>query len=186
MSFSPDLTPEILNKLLEALSKDKAAAGLAYTKLRNSLIRFFQIKGDSDPDDSADVTLDRVAVKISQNVEIPDVTKYSFGVARFVFLERIKLARKDKIAAEGFYADKTLTKIEPESDDFLPFRECFNNLTDDEKQILREYFADVPASKLFEQRKNLQIKYNISLNSLRVKVFRLRERLENCVKNKLK
>jgi hypothetical protein len=186
MAFSPDLTPEILNKLLDSLSKDKTVAGIAYTKLRNSLIRFFDVKGDSTPEDSADITLDRVAMKISQNVEIPDVTKYSFGVARFVFLERLRLAKKDKIAAEGFYADKISTKTEPEPDNFQPLRECFNNLEDNEKQILREYFADIPASKLFEQRKELQIKYNISLNSLRVKVFRLRERLENCVKNKLK
>jgi DNA-directed RNA polymerase specialized sigma24 family protein len=184
MAFSPKITSEALNQLLAALSDDKVAAGFAYTKLRESLIRFFQIKGDSDPDDSADETLDRVALKISQNTEIPDLTKFSFGVARFVFLERIKLDQKQRIAAKGFYADKISIKPEVETDDFSPLRECFNHLADDEKQILQEYFADIPHLELFEQRKKMQIKYDIGLSSLRVKIFRLRERLENCLKEK--
>jgi hypothetical protein len=186
MAFTPDITSEALNQLLIALSDNQAEAVVAYTKLRDSLIRFFQIKGDSEPENSADVTLDRVALKVIQNIEIPDITKYSFGVARFVFLERIKLDQKERIAAKGFYANKFSVKPESDTDDFLHLRECFNHLAEDEKQLLQEYFADMPHADLFEQRKKMQIKYNISVNTLRVKVFRLRERLENCVKNKLK
>ncbi len=184
MAFGHNLTPENLTKLLAAFSDNQAMAGEAYTKLRDSLIRFFQIKGDSDPDDSADETLDRVASKISQNVPIPDLTKFSFGIARFVFLERIKLDEKQRIAAKGFYADKISIKPEAETDAFSPLRECFNHLADDEKQILQEYFADIPHPNLLEQRKKMQIKYDISLSGLRVKIFRLRERLGNCLKEK--
>jgi hypothetical protein len=185
MAFSSKITSEALNQLLAALSDDRVAAGLAYTKLRDSLIRFFQIKGDSDPDDSADETLDRVALKVTQNVDIPDLTKFSFGVARFVFMERVKLDRKERIAAKGFYADKISITPESESDDFLHLRECFNHLAGDEKQLLHEYFADIPNPDLFEQRKKMQTKYDITLSGLRVKIFRLRERLENCLKEKL-
>jgi hypothetical protein len=185
MAFTPILTAEALNQLLAALSKNQVAAVAAYTKLRESLIRFFQIKGDSDPEESADVTLDRVALKLSQNIEIPDLTKFSFGVARLVFLERIKIEKKNKIAAAGFYADKLLPKPAAEANDFSSLRECFNHLADAEKQLLREYYIDISPKDLFARRKQLQHDYDISLSGLRVKVFRLRERLENCLKEKL-
>ena len=102
------------------------------------------------------------------------------------FLQEVsaKLDQKQRIAAKGFYADKMSIKPEVETDDFSPLRECFSHLADDEKQILQEYFADIPHLELFEQRKKMQIKYDISLSSLRVKIFRLRERLENCLKEK--
>jgi DNA-directed RNA polymerase specialized sigma24 family protein len=180
-----DFTSESLSRLLEAFSNDQAAAGVAYAKLRDSLVRFFRLKGDNNPDDAADETLDRVGKKLLQNPEIDDLTKYSFAVARFIFLERLKRSQKEKVAAEGFYADRTAIKTEAETDDFLPFRECFNSLTDKEKTVLQAYFADVSPSNLFAERRKLTEEYNISLNNLRLKVFRLRQRLENCVKEKL-
>lgn len=185
MAFGHNLTSKNLTKLLAAFSDNRATAGVAYTKLRDSLVRFFRLKGDFDPDDAADETLDRVASKISQNIPIPDLTKFSFGIARFVFLERIKNNGKEQIAAQGFYGDKLLSMPEVEkNDDFSPLRECFNRLTDNEKQVLQDYFADLPHPNLLEHRKKIQMKYNISLSGLRVKIFRLRERLENCLKEK--
>ena len=182
--MTKNITSESFNQLLKAISSDKLEAGVAYTKLRDSLVRFFQLKGDFAPDEAADETLDRVAIKFSQNTEIDDLTKYSFGVARFIFLERLKLANKEKIAAEGFYKDKISLKTEEESDGFSPLRECFERLDNEEKNILQTYFADIPHSKLIEQREQFSVKNDISVNNLRLKIFRLRQRLENCVKAK--
>ena len=182
--MTKNITPESFSRLLTAFSSNQMEAGIAYTKLRDSLVRFFQLKSDFAPDEAADVTLDRVTVKFSQNAEIDDLTKYSFGVARFIFLERLRIANKEKIAAEGFHKDKISPKPEAESDEILPLRECFERLGSEEKNILQTYFADIPHSKLMEQREQFCIKNNISLNNLRLKIFRLRHRLENCVKAK--
>jgi hypothetical protein len=184
MTFSRDLTSESLKKLLRSFSDDNAAAGAAYTKLRDSLVRFFALKGDINPGEAADETLDRVALKFSQNTEIADSTKYSFGVARLIFLERLKEAKKEEIAAKVFYTDRISLKPDKEIDEFSTLRECFNQLNVEEKTVLELYFADLPPAALCEQRKNLTIRHNITLNNLRLKVFRLRERLEKCVKNK--
>ena len=183
--MTKNITTESFSNLLEAFSSDKTEAGIAYAKLRDSLVRFFTLKGDFEPETAADETLDRVALKLSENGEIEDLTKYSFGVARFIFLERIKANKKEKVAVEEFYADQTAFVESEETDDFAPFRDCFEKLPDDEKNILRDYFADIPFAQVFVYRQELSEKYKISLNNLRMKIFRLRQRLENCVKKKL-
>ncbi len=183
--MTKQLTSENFSQLLQRFSADQNEAGVAYAKLRDSLVRFFEIKGDSYPDEAADETLDRVALKLSQNGEIDDLTKYSFGVARFIFLERIKANKKEKVAVGEFYADKTSFVESEETDDFAPFRECFARLADDDRKILRDYFSDIPFSQISDYRQNVSDKYKVSLNNLRIKVFRLRKRLENCVKRKL-
>ena len=149
------------------------------------MVRYFQIKGDFDADEAADATLDRVAVKLSQNNKVEDLTKYSFGVARFIFLERLRTAEKDKIAQAEFYSQQTSGKTDEQTDDLSLFRECFDSLTDEEKEILKNYFADLPFADLTAYRENLSLKHNVSLNNMRLKVFRLRHRLENCLKDKL-
>ena len=183
--MTKNITSESFDRLLDAFSSDKTEAGLAYSKLRDSLVRFFEIKGDFAPNEAADATIDRVVLKLSQIREIDDLTKYSFAVARFIFLERLRLSNNERIAAEGFYADKINLKTEIEDDEFAPLRECFEKLDEDEKNILEKYFADVPHSKLIENRGEICIENNISANHLRLKVFRLRKTLHNCVKKKL-
>ena len=175
------MTEESLKILLENLSSNMDEAAVGYTNLRNSLVRFFQLKGDADADEAADATLDRVALKLSQNTEIDNLTKYSFGVARLILLERLRITAKNKKAHDGFY-DKN---IRDEAADYSIYRECFGKLEQSEKEILKNYFAEMQSSALIIYREKLSVKYGISLNNLRLKVFRLRKRLDDCLKQKL-
>jgi hypothetical protein len=184
--MSEKVSNEKINELLKALSPEGEEAAIAYTKLQNSLVRFFQIKGDLDSLEAADLTLDRVALKISQETPIDDLTKYSFGVARLIFFERLRQSEKERKAADGFYADKISENIDENSDSFTHHRECFESLESEEKQLLKDYFADLPHSKQNENRSQVSVKYKISLSNLRLKVFRLRKRLEECVRNRLR
>ncbi len=179
------MTDKSLNVLLESFTENQDEAGRAYTNLRNSLVRYFQIKGDFDADEAADATLDRVAAKLAQNTKVDNLTKYSFGVARLIFLERLRTAEKAGTAQTEFYAQQKSDKTDEQTDDFSIFRECFDVLIDEEKEILKNYFADLPFANLTAHREDLSLKYNVSLNNMRLKVFRLRQRLENCLKNKL-
>jgi DNA-directed RNA polymerase specialized sigma24 family protein len=175
------MTEESLKILLANLSSNPNEAAAAYTNLRNSLVRFFQLKGDFDADEAADSTLDRVALKLSQSTEVTNVTSYGFGVARLIFLERLRISEKNKKAHDGFYNDQK----RDEADNYSVFRECFEKLQQKEKEILEDYFADMPSSDLMIYREKLSAKYDISLNNLRIKVFRLRRRLDDCLKQKL-
>lgn len=176
-----------LQKLIEICASNQDGASIAYNELRNSLVRFFQIKGDFDPDEAADLTLDRAALKIPQDTSIENLTGYCFGVARFIFLERVRHAKKLNAAADEFYRMKNSSGIVRETDDeFFAFRECFEKLTSAEKLFLRDYFADLPFSELDKRRRQTCLESGITLNNLRLKVFRLRRRLEDCVKNELR
>ena len=182
--MTKNLTAESYSLLLQTFSFDEEAAAIDFTKLRDSLVRFFQIKGDSSPEEAADETLDRVAVKLGEAVLIENLTNYSFGVARLVFLENLRKAQKSKNALENYRAENERQKADEETDDFSPLRECFESLADDEKKILRTYFADLPYAELDEKRRELTASLGVSLNNLRLKIFRLRRWLEDCVRGK--
>lgn len=184
-----NLTSHALNSLLARFSEDERQSAAHYTALRDSLVRFFELKGDAEPETAADETLDRTALKVAADTPIDDVKKYSFGVARLIFLERRRFSKKEQLAAADFYGrDKISTaSIEnAETDDFHFLRECFESLSSAERAFLQTYFADLPAAKLTEQRRRLTVEKEISLNQMRVKVSRLRKRLENCVRARRK
>src|SRR5687767_13643983 len=97
------LTSETLEKLLDALSADQTAAATAYAELRDSLVRFFELRGVADPYEAADETLDRIPERINPNTKNKDVKFIAFGIAKFVFLETIRKEQKQKAAANGYY-----------------------------------------------------------------------------------
>jgi len=181
-----DLTTESFELLLSKFSPNKTEAGLAYTRLREALVRFFQLKGDSMPDKAADTTLDRVAVKLSESTEIEDITKYSFGVARFIFLERLRQVKKENLSVKSYYQETGFQPAEEQDDALFFLKECLGGLQREENLLIVNYFADLPYEKLIERRRKLAEEFEISLNQLRVKVFRLRRQLKNCVSRKLK
>ncbi len=176
---------ESLQNLLNLLGTDSLEAANAYNRLRSSLVRFFILKGDGEAEEATDETLDRVLQKISDETKIADLQKYCFGVARFIFLERIKRSKKETEAVKEFYENDLLEKNAEENDSFSFLRECFNELPKAERQFLQRYFADIPYSELDKQRLEITVEQGISLNSLRLKIFRLRKRLNECLKNKL-
>lgn len=180
--MAKNLTSESLNLLLAKFSEDERQAAVAYTTLRDSLVRFFALKGDSEPEAAADETLDRTALKVAADTPIDDIKKYIFGVARLIYLERVRHSQKEKNAAEDFYAGKQVFLMEVETDDFKFFRECFNRLPTGERIFLQTYFTDAPYEKLIETRRRLTDEAGVSINQIRVKVSRLRKRLEKCVR----
>lgn len=180
-----DQPDESINKLWAYCSPEHETAGEMYNEIKSALIRFFELKGDSDPISAADQTMDRAALKLSQNIQVENLQSYCFGIARFIFLERLKSVKKSKAAAEEFYkSTESFPNAEENNHSF--FRECFDSLNETEKNLLTNYFADLPFSKLDEYRRQMCIEKNLSLNNLRIKIFRLRRRLEDCLKNKLK
>ena len=178
------LTSESLNRLLAEFSGDERQAAAAYTNLRDSLVRFFQLKGDFAPDAAADETLDRVAVKIAENTPIDNVTKYSFGVARLIFLERLRFSQKETNAVKDYYAEKNTAASDSDTDEVNFFRECFRDLPSADRNFLQSYFTDLPYQKLTELRRRLTVETSVSVEQMRVKIFRLRKRLETCVRAK--
>lgn len=177
-----------LQKLIDFCSSNENPGGFSYNELRESLVKSFRLKADTDPETAADLALDRVAFKVTQSVKIEDLTKYSIGVARFIFLERLKQNKHERLAADEFYSNRIVEETDTEETDvqLRKWRECFETLANDERELLRKYFAELSFSELNERRSQICSDRKISLNNLRLKIFRLRQRLEKCVKNKLR
>jgi DNA-directed RNA polymerase specialized sigma24 family protein len=178
-----DLTSESFAKLLRTLSSDEAEAAGLYTKLHRSLVRFFQLKGISEPDKAADETLDRVAEKINREEAVEDVIKYTFGVAKFVSLEKLRREQIGLRAVDGFYLKTSSYQKLGDRDEFEPLRACFEKLSKPERDLLVSYFADLSAEELFDNRQKLAETEKVSLNTLRIRVSRIRKRLEDCLKS---
>lgn len=178
------LTSEALEKLLDAFSDDKSAAAAAYAELRDSLVRFFELKGISDADQAADETLDRVPERINPNTKKKDVKFIAFSIAKFVFLETIRKEQKQKAAANGYYEKRAAPRLPGETDGFEPLLDCFKSLYDRERALLLEYFADLPPDQLAAHRQRMADREQMDLNALRNRISRLRRRLEECLGRK--
>ena len=182
--MSKNLTSQNFERLLAKLSADERQAAVAYTNLRDSLVRFFRLKGDHEPEAAADETLDRTALKVAADTPIDNVTKYSFGIARLIFLERLRGENREKSAAVGFYGARIVAPNVEESDDFQYMRDCLRRLPADERDFLQSYFADDSHDNLIVIRQRLTAENGVSINQIRVKVSRLRKRLEDCVRGR--
>lgn len=177
-----DLTTEIFANLLNLFSGDPDTAAVEYTRLHEALIRYFETKGVSEPHLAADETIDRVAEKLSQSAEIKDIFKYAFGVARYVALENY---RRERFALR--VADQWLSKAmaATETDgDFEVLRDCFRGLYPKEQRLLLEYYSAELEKGKAEFRRQLAEREKVSLNTLRIRVSRLRKRLEDCLSDK--
>src|SRR6185369_13185397 len=83
----PDLSQEAFFRLLARLNADPSIAGEEYEKLRERLMYFFERKGCRIPAELSDETINRVARRVMEGLDIQDVFRFSHGVARLVLLE---------------------------------------------------------------------------------------------------
>jgi hypothetical protein len=70
-------------RLLGWLDADAAAAATKYEETRNALMKYFESRGCHTPEDLADKTIDRVAKRIEEGVElwVDEPARYFYGVA---------------------------------------------------------------------------------------------------------
>ena len=62
-------TPEAFDKMLAWLAADREQAGLEYEKIRQKLIKLFKWRNCRPEEDYADITINRVMRRISEEVE---------------------------------------------------------------------------------------------------------------------
>src|SRR5262245_52524896 len=88
--------------LLGHLDADPGRAGERYEDLRRTLVHFFEWRGAPFPDQHADESLDRVARRLTEGVEIKNIGGYCYTVARLVFLETLKAPDSRRVAINAF------------------------------------------------------------------------------------
>src|SRR6266536_3059571 len=169
-----DLSEESFFRLLARLNTDPMLAGVEYEKLRARLIYFFERKGCRTPAELSDETINRIARKVEEGLEIEDVFKFSYGVARLVLLEHWRDPKR-----EWDQLDQRLSS--PKSDREFDERriecmeKCLQALPSEERDlIVKNCILDKKGKE------ELAGSLGLTINALRIRAFRIRTRLHDC------
>jgi len=166
------------DRLLAALDADRDRASEAYERLRERTAGLFRWWGAADADDLADLTLDRVARRLEDGVSIAHGSfgAYVRGVARMVFYESTRRPRLHP--ADAWH----LAPPASSDSDLLDCLESSLAALDpfDRHLVLRYYDEGKPA----EVRRRLAEELGLTIPALRIRVHRLRMRLERCVQGR--
>lgn len=174
MNKNWSLSQEAFDALLDWLNSDREQAGIKYEQIRRRLIKVFTGRGCIDPEELADETINRVTSKLQeiQTNFTGDCARYFFGVANKVHLEYLR--RKTPLSPPP-PADSGRAELE-----YRCLERCIERLNEaDRALLLREYGAKGQTQA--ERRKALAEELGISLNALRIRVFRIRIALKECI-----
>ncbi len=171
------LTQPALDRLLVRLDDDQEAAARKYEDTRRALIKFFASRGCHTPEEQTDRTIDRVAKKIEEGVELclHEPAMYFYGVARHVLLEYYR-RHSASLGPSTFGSDDAETRHRR----YECMGRCLDALPSENRTLLIDYYS---AEKRIREhvRRGLAARMGITLNTLRLRVHRLREQLVRSV-----
>jgi DNA-directed RNA polymerase specialized sigma24 family protein len=175
------LTQEAFDRLLVALGGDRDSAAQKYLEIRSNLVRFFEWRGCSFPEDHADETINRIAKRVAEGEEILNYSGYAVGVARLLLLEINKGRQREQLAlAEIGQASEVYEEHDDGEHRLVCLRSCLETLTTDNRALILQYYQGEKGEKI-QNRKKLMDRLGIPVNTLRMRALRLREKLQSCV-----
>ncbi|HSU82835.1 MAG TPA: RNA polymerase sigma factor [Thermoanaerobaculia bacterium] len=185
------LTPEAFDALLGQLDPDCERAGVLYETIRRKLVRLFEWRGCASPEDLADETINRVARRLAEGVELRSNDPYGYfcGVAHLVYKEVLRRAsREQRALAGGDWPPTTLEEEEPSDHRLECLRRCLAELPPDQRDLVLRYYQGAhyrgksgPGENNIRNRQELARQAGIPMNALRIRVHRVRRKLESCV-----
>ncbi len=169
------------DKLLTLLDADRETAGAKYESLRVRLVKYFEWRNCEAAEELADTVFDRVIKKLSEGEEIQNVNAYSTTVAQFVFME---FSRSHEHLAENIEDNPNIVADEIEMDEtnerrFACLERCLAEFSEENRKLIVAYY-DTDEKTMIAARKRLCEAMGISLNTLRIRVCRLKSKLEDC------
>lgn len=166
-------------KLLNWLNADPYAAGREYERIRTRLVRVFCSRGCLISEELADETIDRVTRKVDGLVDTyqGEPARYFLAVARNVFLEHLRAPRFEELPRDLVKNETETTEIEALS---RCLNKCLEKLSPAQRQLVLGYYEGVKQEKI-DNRKQLMELLGTTSQALRVRVLRLRLKLQECV-----
>lgn len=161
--------------LLLRLDEDPGRATEALSSLRRGLVRFFERHGSRvSAEDAAHETLGRLATRLGDGHEVADVSRFAIGIARNVLREGW---RRDGREARGLLEmSRADHGASDDGAEFAAYERCLRELSPDKRALLEDYYRRAGAGK-HDWREQLAARRGVTLNALRIQVFRLREEL---------
>ena len=169
------LSQEAFDSLLEWLDPDREQAAIKYENIRKRLIKIFTVRACAEAEDLADETINRVISKLDElGMEFEgDRERYFFGVANKVYLE----FRRRKSPQPPLSPPIDSNQIELE---FRCLERCIETLSEAERYLMLRYYGAEGGAKV-EHRKRLAEELGIAPNALRIRAYRIRVGLQECM-----
>ena len=184
MPRKSEFLPERFDDLLAWLNPDRKLAGSIYLDLRHSLLRIFAWNRCSDPEGMTDETFDRVARQAHTLRETYEGNPrlFFYGVANNLIKEYRKKI-KSHVSLEGVEPTQDAPQ-ELEEETVERRRECLGKclekLPKEKRDLILAYYAREKQAKIIH-RAEMARKLGISVETLRVRMLRIRIGLENCI-----
>ncbi|NNE66058.1 MAG: hypothetical protein HKN33_05775 [Pyrinomonadaceae bacterium] len=181
-------TSEDFEQFLKTLDKDIDQAGEKYVALRQRLEKFFEWRDCENTEELIDIVFDRVTKKITEGEKVQNAEAFCVSVAKFVLLEnRRKAFRSRELDENSKEVSAASDSAEPGEEDergdtrLRCLEECLAKLPDDKRRLIISYFSTEEKTMISARRKLAQ-EIGTNLNSLRIRVSRLKSKLERCTK----
>lgn len=183
------LRQEEFDSLLGLFSENREEAGLIYEELRTNLVRYFESRDCRDADILADETLFRVASKAhtfdpSRHTR---PTSFVFGFASKILLEYARRPQKMRITYDRWVQTTLLPPVVESKDGDVEaerldcLQECLGEMSPEDRELLLSYYSKEKQAKI-QSRKLMAESLGIKMETLHMRVHRLRETLKKCMK----
>jgi len=180
-------------KLLALFDADAERAGEKYELMRSKLIKFFRCRGCRTPHELADEVMNRLARRIDDGETIRPETlaEYFYGVAHNVLRESLRNPETAFSSLETLppsehpkenpvrLAEHITAKRETERR-LACLESCVEKLPPETRQLIVSYYEEETGAKIGNRRR-LAEAAGIPMNALRIRVHRIRAKLEKCV-----
>jgi hypothetical protein len=164
---------EAFIKFLRRLQPDSPSTEHAYQATRLKLKKYFQWKRCNDPQDLADETIKRLVAKLKDKDDDSDTIESPSGYlrtfAKHVYYESVRQNIKDEKIAKGL--QEVELQFVDEQEDCR--KECLQKLAPQDRELIIAYYAGVALD-------------HTNLNSLRVRIHRIKMKLKACYEECLK
>jgi RNA polymerase sigma factor (sigma-70 family) len=187
MARDSAIPPESFEEILAWLDSDREVAATMYVQLRHDLAKIFTYRGCADPEGLTDEVFDRVAKKVHEvrPTYEGDPRLYFCAVANNLVKEDLKRV-KTQVSLEGVDLPEPITNERVEAEDIEEcLQSCLQKLTAENRELILGYYAKEKQAKI-DHRSELAQRFGISLETLRVKVYRIRLSLHKCIERCLK
>jgi RNA polymerase sigma factor (sigma-70 family) len=177
------------------LDSDINRAGERYERIRCGIVKYFECRGCVPAIELADETINRVARKLADGAEIREdsFVSYFYGVARNVFHEHLRSPDRNQAPVDSLpphqhpagnpieLIDRRDEHIELETQ-LACLDACTELLPPETRKMILSYYEGKQRARI-ENRRRLAEGLGVPMNSLRIRVHRIREKLEGCLLN---
>jgi RNA polymerase sigma factor (sigma-70 family) len=179
--------PEAFNEVLAWLDSDREVAANMYVRLRQDLARIFIWNRCSDPEGLTDEVFDRVSRKVHdlRQAYEGDPRLFFYGVARNLVKENAKKVKVHASFDDVGAAMRSRVQVEDDKEESVNAREhcleiCLKALPSEQRRLILDYYSMEKQAKI-PHRVKIAEQLGLTVETLRVRVYRIRVTLEECI-----